>query len=84
LRNANRRKDTYMQRVFTVMRSSQDPKVLVFGVDSEESLENHGRVGEVLRGLDTRGVTRLAAGYHPHVGSTPGDYRHPHQESLYK
>jgi adenylate cyclase len=49
VRDANRRKDTYMQRMFTVMRSSQDPKVLVFGVDSEERLENHGRVGEVYR-----------------------------------
>lgn len=49
VRNANRRKDTYMQRVFTVMRSTQDPKVLLFGVDSEESIENHGHVGEVYR-----------------------------------
>ncbi len=49
VRDANRRKDTYMQRMFTVMRSKQDPKVLLFGVDSEETLENHGRVGEVYR-----------------------------------
>jgi adenylate cyclase len=49
VRNANRRKDTYMQRVFTVLRSSQDPKVLLFGVDAEESLENHGHMGEVYR-----------------------------------
>lgn len=49
VRDANRRKDTYMQRVFTIVRSSQDPKVLLFGVDSEEALENHGRIGEVYR-----------------------------------
>jgi adenylate cyclase len=49
VRNANRRKDTYFERVFTVMRSNQDPSVLLFGVDPEESLENHGRIGEVYR-----------------------------------
>jgi adenylate cyclase len=49
VRDANRRKDTYMQRVFTLVRSGQDPKVLLFGVDSEEALENHGRIGEVYR-----------------------------------
>lgn len=38
-----------MQRVFTVMRASQDPNVLLFGVDAEESLENHGHIGEVYR-----------------------------------
>lgn len=49
VRNANRRKDTYFERMFTVMRSSQDPSVLLFGVDAEERLENHGRPGEVYR-----------------------------------
>lgn len=49
VRNANRRKDTYFQRMFTVARSSQDPSVLLFGVDPEERLENHGRLGEVYR-----------------------------------
>jgi adenylate cyclase len=49
VRDANRRKDTYMQRVFTIMRSTEDPKVLLFGVDSEEALENNGRIGEVYR-----------------------------------
>jgi len=49
VRDVNRRPDTYMQRVFTIMRSKQDPKVLLFCVDSEESLENHGHVGEVYR-----------------------------------
>jgi adenylate cyclase len=49
VRNANRRKDTYFERMFTVMRSSQDPSVLLFGVDGEERLENHGRIGEVYR-----------------------------------
>jgi adenylate cyclase len=47
VRDANRRKDTYFARMFTVMRSSQDPNVLLFGVDSEERLENHGHLGEV-------------------------------------
>ena len=46
VRNANRRKDTYFERIFTVMRSSHDPSVLLFGVDSEERPEDHGRLGE--------------------------------------
>ncbi len=49
VRDANRRKDTYIERMFTVTRSSQDRSVLLFGVDSEERLENHGRLGEVYR-----------------------------------
>ncbi len=49
VRNANRRRDTYFERMFTVRRSPQDPSVLLFGVDTEERLENHGRVGEVYR-----------------------------------
>jgi len=49
VRDANRRKDTQMQRVFTVMRAPQDSKVLLVTVDSEESLENSARVGEVYR-----------------------------------
>ncbi len=49
VRDANRRKDTYMQRVFTVMPSKQDPKVLLIGVDPEENFANAGRVGEVYR-----------------------------------
>ena len=49
VRNANRRKDTYFERMFTVRRSPQDPTVLLFGVDTEEKLENHGRAGEVYR-----------------------------------
>jgi hypothetical protein len=49
VRNANRRKDTYFERMFTVTRSSQDPSVLLFGVDPEERPENHGRLGEVYR-----------------------------------
>ena len=51
-RNANRRKDTQMERVFTVRRAEQDPSVLLFVADSEESLKNSGRTGEVYRGAN--------------------------------
>ena len=50
VRNANQRRDTYMKRVFTVMPAKQDPKVLLIGVDPEESLQNAGHPGEVYRG----------------------------------
>lgn len=49
-RNANRRRDTYMKRMFTVVPSKEDPNVLLIAVDSEESLQNAGRLGEVYRG----------------------------------
>jgi adenylate cyclase len=49
-RNANRRKDTHMERVFTVRRAEQDPNLLLFVVDPEEMLENAGHAGEVYRG----------------------------------
>jgi len=56
VRDANRRKDTYFERMFTVMRSSHDPSVLLFGVDPEERLENHGRLGEVYRAGTREGI----------------------------
>ncbi len=48
-RDANRRPDTYMKRVFTIQQAPSDPKVLLVGVDAEESLENAARPGEVYR-----------------------------------
>jgi len=56
VRNANRRKDTYFERMFTVMRSRNDPSVLLFGVDSEERPENHGHLGEVYRAGTRQGI----------------------------
>lgn len=50
VRDANRRKDTYMKQMFTVMRATQDPKILLIGVDPEESLENGAHAGDVYRG----------------------------------
>jgi adenylate cyclase len=55
-RNANRRKDTHMERVFTVRRAEQDPKVLLFVVDPEESMEHAGHAGEVYRGGTSDGL----------------------------
>jgi len=48
-RDANRRPDTYMKRVFTILPAPSDPKVLLVGVDAEESLENAAHPGEVYR-----------------------------------
>jgi len=49
VRDANRRPDTYMKRVFTVMQAKSDPSVLLVGVDAEESLENSAHAGETYR-----------------------------------
>jgi adenylate cyclase len=49
VRDANRRNDTYTQRMFTVLRSPQDPNVLLIGVDSEDSVAGAGHPGEVYR-----------------------------------
>ncbi len=49
VRNANRRKDTFVQRIFTVMASKADPSVLLIGVDAEESLRIAAHPGDVYR-----------------------------------
>jgi hypothetical protein len=49
VRDANRRPDTYMKRVFTVMQAKSDPSVLLVGVDAEESLQNSAHPGETYR-----------------------------------
>lgn len=51
-RDANQRPDTHMRRVFTVVPSKQNPKVLLIAVDPEESLQNSGHAGEVYRGAN--------------------------------
>jgi len=56
VRDANQRKDTYMKQIFTVMRSKEDPKVLLIVVDPEESVQNAAHVGEVYRGGKTDSI----------------------------
>jgi len=49
VRDANRRRDTYMKRVFTVVPAKSDPKVLLVAVDPEESLQLAAHAGEAYR-----------------------------------
>ncbi len=56
VRDANRRPDTYMKRVFTVMKAPQDPSVLMIGVDPEENMVNASHPGDVYRALPASGV----------------------------
>ncbi len=62
VRDANRRDDTKVERLFTVAASAMDPKVIEIGADPEENPQVHGRPGEVYRtgglGLD---LSRAAA-----------------------
>jgi adenylate cyclase len=51
VRDANRRSDTYMKRIFTVMKSPDDPSILLITVDPEESLTNASHPGDVYRSL---------------------------------
>jgi adenylate cyclase len=48
-RNANRRPDTYMQRVFTVRQAVGSAKALLVGVDAEESIQSAAHAGEAYR-----------------------------------
>ncbi len=49
IRDANRRPDTYMKRVFAVVKAKDDPGVLLVAADSEESREIAAHAGEVYR-----------------------------------
>src|SRR5205085_2893163 len=48
-RDANRRDDTYIKWVYTPMPARENPNVLVYGVDAEESFADKSHVGEVYR-----------------------------------
>src|ERR1019366_2482752 len=48
-RDANRRPDTYMKRVFAVVRAKSDPNVLLVAADPEESLQLAAHPGEPYR-----------------------------------
>ncbi|MCP9493257.1 MAG: HAMP domain-containing protein [Pyrinomonadaceae bacterium MAG19_C2-C3] len=56
-RDANRRDDTYVKFIYTVMPSKDDPAMLVFGVDPEESLADKSHLGDVYRVQKTHPIT---------------------------
>ncbi len=49
VRNSNQRSDTYMKRVFTVIKSKEDPNALTIAVDPEENPTIRAHAGEVYR-----------------------------------
>lgn len=48
-RDANRRDDTYVKFIYTLMPSKDDPALLVFGVDPEESVADKSHLGDVYK-----------------------------------
>jgi adenylate cyclase len=48
-RDANRRDDTYIKWVYTLMPSRENPNVLVYGVDAEENFADKSHIGDVYR-----------------------------------
>lgn len=49
IRDANRRPDTYMKRVFAVVKSNDDPSLLLIAVDAEDNPDIAGHAGEIYR-----------------------------------
>ncbi len=49
VRDANRRPDTFMKRVFAVVKSKDDPNVLVVAADPEEDRQTAAHAGEIYR-----------------------------------
>lgn len=66
VRDANRREDVWVDRIFTLIGAAQDPKVVEYGVDSEEDFKFARQPGDIYMrdgapvqiGID--GVDRLA------------------------
>jgi len=56
VRDANRRPDTYMKRVFTVVRSGADSRVLLVAADPEENPQLAAHPGEAYRAGDGAAV----------------------------
>jgi hypothetical protein len=56
VRDANRRDDVHIKFIYTLTRSEQDPSVVLFGVDAEESLKEKSHVGDVYRDGTDRGL----------------------------
>lgn len=50
IRDANRRDDVQVKYIYTMMASTDQPGVFIFGVDPEESLQNKSHVGDVYKG----------------------------------
>ncbi|HVY92315.1 MAG TPA: hypothetical protein VHA14_06190, partial [Bryobacteraceae bacterium] len=61
VRDANRRPDTFMKRMFAVVRSKDDPRVLVVAVDPEEDPQLMAHAGEAYRPGANR-ISNIEAG----------------------
>ncbi len=66
IRDANRRPDTYMKRVFAVVKAKDDPNALLIAADPEENRETAAHAGEAYRPGSQREVDISKAG----VGDT--------------
>jgi adenylate cyclase len=66
VRDANRREDVWVDRIFTLFGAAQDPKVVEYGVDSEQSFEFARHPGDIYQRDDRpveiglAGIDRLA------------------------
>jgi len=49
LRDANRRSDTWVERIYTLIPAAEDPRVLEYGADTEEHFESRHHAGDVYR-----------------------------------
>jgi adenylate cyclase len=63
VRDANQRPDTHIKRVFTVIKSKDDPNALIVAVDPEENPDTKAHAGEVYR----PGAQRMAGIQQPVV-----------------
>src|SRR4051812_20165033 len=54
-RNANRRSDVHIKYLYTLTKAPEDPNVVLFGVDPEESLQDKSHVGDVYKATTDTG-----------------------------
>lgn len=50
IRDANRRDDVYVKYIYTMTVSPENPNIILFGVDPEESFKDKSHVGDVYKG----------------------------------
>jgi adenylate cyclase len=70
VRDLNRRKDTWLQKIFILMPASQDPRVVEYAVDAEDNFEYSHHPGGVYRrdgqpvSIGLEGIEKLAERLH--------------------
>lgn len=79
VRDTNRRQDTYVERIFTLIPSKQNSNVLEYGVDTETNFEYAHQVGDIYQ-INDKPVNIGLAGLARQ--ETPGDY-HVHYPAGY-